>query len=321
MKEQCMQKVPTTVFSGFLGSGKTTIISHLIEELQSQGVQVVYIKNEIGDENVDGQIIQGKNIRTKELLNGCICCTLVGPFIQSIQEVIETFKPDRLLIEASGAADPSAIALMIESHPLLYRDGVISVIDVVNFEGYKDLSQTAQNQTKFTDLLVFNKIEYVDLARKQAVVGYVRELNTHSPVVEAPEGKVAAEVIFGLATSELSKLLASSEGQAHRHHHDDHNHLTEDGITTFHIEFSGKCEKTAIHDFLKSAPGSIYRIKGFVHFTDGTVAITNKVGGRVSFDEPPEHFAQPNNSLVFIGFNILPLQTEVTRQLQLLTKK
>ena len=150
-------KIPTTVFSGFLGSGKTTIISHLIEVLQNKGEQVIYIKNEIGDTDIDSKILKGKGIKTKELLNGCICCTLVGPFITSINEVVETFNPDRILIEASGAADPSALALMIASHPLLERDGVIAIVDVVNFEGYKDLSVTAQNQTKFTDLIIFNK--------------------------------------------------------------------------------------------------------------------------------------------------------------------
>jgi len=160
-------KIPTTVFSGFLGSGKTTIISNLIDELQANNQQVIYIKNEIGDTDIDGKVLEGKGIKTKELLNGCICCTLVGPFISSINEIVETFSPDKIIIEASGAADPSALALMISLHPNLARDGVIGIIDVVNFEGYKDLSVTAQNQTKFTDLIIFNKIELVDIAKKK----------------------------------------------------------------------------------------------------------------------------------------------------------
>ncbi len=316
-----MQKVPTTVFSGFLGSGKTTIISSLIETLQKNGVQVVYIKNEIGDENVDGQIMEGKNIKTKELLNGCICCTLVGPFIQAIDEVIETLQPDRIIIEASGAADPSAIALMIDSHPRLERDGVISIIDVVNFEGYKDLSMTAQNQTKFTDLLVFNKVELVDLARKQAVVGYVRELNNHSPVVEAPKGTLDPNVVFGLSTKELDTLLASQEGQDHAEHHHDHDHLAEDGITTFHLTLPGKCERADLQAFLEATPGSIYRIKGFVQLRDGSAVVANKVGKRINLEPAPEGVTTPRNSLVFIGFNILELKPEITTQFASILKE
>lgn len=316
-----MQKVPTTVFSGFLGSGKTTIIANLVEQLQKNGVQVVYIKNEIGDENVDGQTMEGKNIRTKELLNGCICCTLVGPFIQAIDEIIKTLKPDRLIIEASGAADPSAIALMIQSHPKLERDGVISVIDVVNFEGYKDLSMTAQNQAKFTDLLVFNKVELVDLARKQAVVGYVRELNNHSPVVEAPVGKLNPDVVFGLSTVELTQLLASSEGTNHQAHHDTHDHLTEDGITTFHVNCRGRCNLADLQEFLESTPGAIYRIKGFVHLADGSTIVANKVGVRISFEPAPQQLAPGESSLVFIGFSILGFKDQMTKELNLLFKE
>jgi G3E family GTPase len=316
-----MHIVPTTVFSGFLGSGKTTIISHLIADLQSSGIQVVYIKNEIGDENVDGQIMRGQNIATKELLNGCICCTLVGPFIQAIDEIIEKFKPDRLIIEASGAADPSAIALMIQSHPKLERDGIISIIDVANFEGYKDLSQTAQNQTKFTDLLVFNKVELVDLDRTRAVVGYVRELNTHSPIVEAPQGKLNPEVAFGLSTNQLADLLISAEGVAHREHHEQHSHLQEDGITTFHIPTPGTCTLPDLEKFLTGLPGAIYRVKGFVQLSDGTTVVANKVGNRISFVPAPESTKITEGALVFIGFSIAELEGKIATQLASVFKK
>lgn len=314
-----MRKIPTTVFAGFLGSGKTTIISHLIDHLQAIGEQVVYIKNEIGDENIDGQLMEGKHIQTKELLNGCICCTLVGPFIQAIDEVIATFKPDRLIIEASGAADPAAIALMIDSHPQLQRDGVISVIDVLNFDGYSDLSYTAQNQTKFTDLLVFNKIELVNLQRKHAVVGYVRELNNHSPVVEAPKGILSPSVAFGLSTPELTELLAS-EKTGHTHNHHEH-HLAEDGIETFHVTNSFRYDLAAVEEFLQKLPGAVYRVKGFIQVADGKQSVINKVGKRITLEEVPENVNFVGTSVVFIGFKILRLKDEITKRFDSLVKK
>ncbi len=302
------QKIPTTVFSGFLGSGKTTIISNLIDTLQKNGEQVVYIKNEIGNTDIDTKILQGKGIKTKELLNGCICCTLVGPFISSITEVVETFAPDRIIIEASGAADPSALALMISSHPLLERDGVISIIDVINFEGYKDLTITAQNQTKFTDLIVFNKIELADMQQKKAVVGYVRELNNHSPIVEAPKGIIAPEVVFGLNTTELEKLLL----QNHETHTD---HIHEDEIQAFTIKLEHTATLSNLESFLQTLPKNIFRTKGYVTINQGEVFIFNTVGKRTTFTQAPSNFKTEAQAgiIVCIGYHANAFQIETTQ--------
>lgn len=312
-----IKKIPTTVFSGFLGSGKTTIITSLIEELQAKKQQVVYIKNEIGDTDIDGKVLEGKGIKTKELLNGCICCTLVGPFINSINEIVETFSPDRIIIEASGAADPSALALMISSHPRLERDGVIGIIDVVNFEGYKDLTVTAQNQTKFTDLLVFNKIELADTNQKKAVVGYVRELNSHSPIVEAANGKISPEIIFGLGSKELSQLLEDSEHNSNKENHD---HIKEDQIQTFNLEPQGKFNKQELENILKQAPKNIFRIKGFVELDDGKSYLLNTVGKRTDFAPLENKNIGKKNLIIFIGFMANSHKDEVLKTIEAIAK-
>ena len=311
-----MTQIPTTVFSGFLGSGKTTIISHLIDELQANGKQVIYIKNEIGNENIDSQLLQGKHIQTKELLNGCICCTLVGPFIAAIDEIIASFEPDRIIIEASGAADPAAIALMIDANQKLQRDGVIAIIDVVNFEGYKDISQTARNQAAFTDLIVFNKIELADLAQKQAVVGYVRELNNHSPIVEAPRGIISSAVVFGTDRQELNELLRSfsqeastPESSMHVHHaHADH--LTVDGIDSVVVRFSSPPTKESLLQYLKQLPPPVFRVKGIIVLADGTPVVVDKVGARSQLSSlPAGHILDPaHQALVLIGFHVVELE-------------
>ena len=319
MAVQLPTAVPTTVFTGFLGSGKTTIISHLIDELQAKGEQVIYIKNEIGDENIDAALMKGKNIETKELLNGCICCTLVGPFIAAVDEIIGKFKPTRIIIEASGAADPAALALMIDSQPNLYRDGVIAIIDVVNFDGYIDISITAQNQTKFTDLIVFNKVEMVDLQRKQAVVGYVRELNTHAPIVEAPNGILLSNVAFGLSTKELDSLLASTgfdETEIEHGHHPHEDHLTQDGIQSFVLKLPEEVSVDQLKKFFESLPKSVYRVKGIINFSSGETKLINKVGVRTDFTnvETDKHTAQ-KNILIIIGFSFLRTKEEIQQLL------
>lgn len=306
--------IPTTIITGFLGAGKTTIIGHLIDYLQSKGEQVVYVKNEIGDATIDNTIMQGKHIQTKELLNGCICCTLTGPFLFAIEELIDTTHPDRIIIEASGTADASALALLVSSNEKLFRDGVVTVIDVVNFEGFEDLSITAQNQTKFTDLIIFNKIELVDLDRKRAVVGYVRELNAHSPIIEAPNGKVEPELLFGIGTSELKNLLE------HEHLHDaddehDGLHMEQDHMHAFTIKVENVTNMDAFKKKLEDLPKNIFRVKGFVTDDSGTLFIVQKVGRRVEITPFDQKVEKNVNELLMIGFEIEGLKETVQASL------
>ena len=298
--------IPTTIFTGFLGSGKTTIISKLIDALQKKDKQVIFIKNEIGSENIDAEIMKGKHIATRELLNGCICCTLVGPFISAINEISENFKPDRIIIEASGAADPSAIALMIQNHPKLIRDGVISIVHTTQFEGYKDLSITAKNQAKFTDLIVFNKIELSSLEQKKRVVGYVRELNDHSPIIEAPEGVLDPALAFGVSSKELKELLEIK--------HDHGHHLTQDGLESFHLESKGELERQAFGDWISQLPKSIFRIKGMVNLQNEGLNIINTVGTRTTYVKTENEQEDSENSIVCIGFHIAELKKEIEEQ-------
>lgn len=303
-----MQRIPTTLFTGFLGAGKTTIISHLIDELQANGEQVAYVKNEIGDADLDSQILQGKNIQTKQLVNGCICCTLTGPFIFAIEELIETAKPTRIIIEASGTADVATLAIMVSGHQQLYRDGVLTIIDVVNFEGFTDLSITAQNQTQFTDLIVFNKVELVDLDRKRAVVSYVRELNTHSPIIEAPHGKIPSHLAFGISSVELETLLSEhSEDEAH-------DHVEEDDIQAISYTSQHIFNIDKLKQFLENLPQNFFRVKGIAQI-DNEWKIIQKVGKRIEIT-PFEFETEPSESkIILIGYRVGEFRGEIIRQL------
>jgi G3E family GTPase len=303
-------KVPTTIVTGFLGSGKTTIISHLIDELKARGEQVVYIKNEIGDQDIDGQLMKSKQVVARELLNGCICCTLVGPFVAAITEVVQTFAPDRIVIEASGTAEPAALALMVSGHPLLQRDAMISIIDVVNFEGYEDLTMTAQQQTQFTDLIIFNKVELVDQARKEAVVGYVRELNTHSPIIEAHQGKIPVELIFGTSSKELEEILS----QKPEHH--EHHHLDEDALEGFSLRLTRPISQEKLSRWLETFPPRIFRVKGFLTSADGQQFLVNRVGRRTTIEPTKVQRQTEAIVLLLIGYQATQLQEQLDQELQ-----
>jgi G3E family GTPase len=190
---------------------------------------------------------------------------------------------------------------------------VIAIVDAVNFNGYKDLSVTAQNQTKFTDLIIFNKIELADLQQKKAVVGYVRELNSHSPIIEAPKGKVESEIVFGLNSTELEKLLL----QSHETHQD---HIHEDEIKAFSLSPGGVISLPEMENFLQNLPKNIFRAKGFITTNKDEIYIFNTVGGRSSFAKVPENFKTKNskNLLVFIGYHVNEYEDEVNNKLRVL---
>ncbi len=304
-------QTPTTIVTGFLGSGKTTLISNLIDELQKAGTKVAYIKNEVGAVDIDTQLLAGKAIQTKELLNGCICCTIVGPFVTAIDELVNSIQPERIIIEASGAADPAALALTVSSHPKLYRDGVVSVVDVTQFEGFSDLSITAQQQTQFTDIIIFNKIEEADLDQKKRVVGYVRELNSHSPIIEAPFGKVPPSILFGYNPSNLESLLTSIAKEESQHL----DHVHTDEFETFSITTPTVFKPEAITAFFKEVPKNIFRTKGLFQSPDEQWHVQNGVGGKVTITPLLDKPSITTSTFVFIGKHCKDLEPVLKKKL------
>jgi G3E family GTPase len=320
-------KVPATLFSGFLGSGKTTIINHLVDDLQGQGIQVAYIKNEVGADTIDEDLVRGKHIMTKELLNGCICCTLVGNFYQALTEIVQSIHPDRILIEASGVGDPVAIALTLESHPLVRRDGVVTIIDVVNYNGVPDLNKVSQHQAQFTDLIIFNKVELADEQRKRQVVGYVREINTAAPIIEAPGGHVHPSLVFGIFPSdlagqnkmlELQRLAEQKDAALHAsgEEHDHALHLETDHVENFSITTLSIYDQEKLQTALAQLPQQIFRIKGFVKMgtaENNKMMIINGVNRQIEITDVPEGFVQTEGKIVCIGFMINALRPEVDK--------
>lgn len=161
-----MAPIQITIITGFLGSGKTTLILNLIPQLKAANpdYKLALLKNEFGDLAVDSQLASSNAISgVREMLNGCICCNLVGQLSEALKELQAQVTPDRIIIETSGSAFPATLAMEINrlarQTGQYVLDGVVSVIDVENWQGYEDTSVTARLQAKYTDLIVFNKYD------------------------------------------------------------------------------------------------------------------------------------------------------------------
>lgn len=289
-----MEKIPVTVFTGYLGSGKTTIILNLIKQMPA-GYNMVWLKNEFGDVAVDSQLAKESNIKVTEMLNGCLCCVLVGKMGNAIDELLKQYHPDRIIIETSGSAYPAPIALEIRKmDDRLKLDSIVTVIDAINFEGYADKSYTAKIQAEYTDLILINKHEQVDERTLDQTLDDVYELNPNTPKVKTDHGMISPDLIFGLDTKLFTTQAEVDVANASRnvHHHEQEVEIAE-------LVSDRTFTREQVDAALRALPRTeFYRIKGMIKFTDG-FELLNYVFGR--FDYLPLRQYTGQTKITFMG--------------------
>ncbi len=287
-------RIPVTVFTGYLGAGKTTIILNLIKQMPKD-YKMVWLKNEFGDVAVDSQLAKESNIGVTEMLNGCLCCVLIGKMENAIDELLKTYHPDRIIIETSGSAYPAPIALEIRKlKDRLHLDSIVTVIDALNFEGYADKSYTAKIQAQYTDLILINKHEEVDERTLDQTLDDVYDLNPNTPKVKTERGVVSPDLIFGLDT----KLFTTQqEVDQANHGRDEHHHDRE--VEIAEVIADKEFDKAAVDVLMRKLPKTdFYRIKGMVKFSDGFYLL-NYVFGR--FDYIPLQKYSGKTHITFMG--------------------
>ncbi|GJC81973.1 nucleotide-binding domain-containing protein [Colletotrichum tofieldiae] len=267
-----MAPIPITIITGFLGSGKTTLILNLLPQLKAANpsYKLALLKNEFGDLAVDSQLASSNAISgVQELLNGCICCNLVGQLSVALAELHSTVRPDRIVIETSGSAFPATLALEVNR---LARetgnytlDGVISVIDTENWKGYEDTSYTARIQAKYTDLIVFNKWELCSEDRFDEVLDRVGDLEVDIPWVKSKKGWVGADLVFGVDGG-LAQGLTEEHAHDHDHKGENHSHDHQTEVEVLSVELKGPKDAAVnadkLQSLLRAAPkDEVYRIK------------------------------------------------------------
>ena len=265
--------IPITIITGFLGSGKTTLILKLIPQLP-RSYRLALIKNEFGDVAVDSQLASAQAIAgVRELLNGCICCNLVGSLGDALEQLRVEQSPDRIVIETSGSAFPATLAMEVNriarvtGHYTL--DGVISVIDVENWKGYDDTSLTAKLQAKFTDLIVLNKWELVSERQLEDCVDRILDIDLEvaTPREKSDQGWIDKHALLGL-DAKLAKGFEKDSQHSHSHDHNpDHSSEVEVlSITLTSASQTPGIELSKLDELLQTASkDEIYRIKGIIY--------------------------------------------------------
>ncbi|KAK3359721.1 CobW/HypB/UreG, nucleotide-binding domain-containing protein [Lasiosphaeria hispida] len=266
--------IPITIITGFLGSGKTTLILNLLPQLRAAnpGYRLALLKNEFGDVAVDSQLAASGAISgVQELLGGCICCNLVGQLSTALAELRATVAPDRIVVETSGSAFPATLALEVnrlarETGGAYALDGVVSVVDVENWKGYEDTSYTARLQARYTDLIVFNKWEECEERRFDECLDRLGDLELDTPWVRSDKGWVSMDLVFGIDGGLARGLDEHAVGGHDHEHKDDHSHDHQSEVEVLSIELKssegGAVDVGKLHTLLKTAPREeVYRIK------------------------------------------------------------
>ncbi|KAI9724529.1 MAG: hypothetical protein M1812_000597 [Candelaria pacifica] len=265
------QPIPITIITGFLGSGKTTLILNLIPQLPPT-YKLALLKNEFGDLAVDSQLASSASISgVQELLNGCICCNLVGQLGDALDTLRNDVVPDRIVIETSGSAFPATLAMEVNrlgrETGNYVLDGVVVVIDVENWKGYEDTSYTAKLQAKYTDLIVFNKWEQVDERRYDDCLDRMGDMDVETAYVKSDKGFVRKDVILGIDGGLARELMdsngsATTNGHSHEHAKDHQKEVEVLSVTLSGSNREASVDLENMERFLRTAPkDQIYRIK------------------------------------------------------------
>ena len=235
------------IFSGFLGAGKTTLIKKLIKEA-FQGEKIVLIENEFGEIGIDGAFMREAGIQVNELNSGCICCSLVGDFREALKKVVETYHPDRILIEPSGVGKLSDVTRAVEgvgeTLPVSLNS-FVTVADVNKVKMYmKNFGEFYDDQISHASCIILSRTGSADEKKVAAAVALIQEKNPTATIVTTDWNELTGAQIVSvmdgkrdLVAELLSEAQASNAAHAdedeeeHHHHHHDHD---EDGHECCH---------------------------------------------------------------------------------------
>ncbi|MYJ87125.1 MAG: cobalamin biosynthesis protein CobW [Rhodobacteraceae bacterium] len=329
-----MAKIPTTIITGFLGAGKTTLIRNLLE--QSKGKQIALIINEFGDLGIDGNILNHCGIKDCdesgiiELTNGCICCTVAEDFTPAMEQLISrTPQPDHIIIETSGLALPQPLVRAFNWPEIRSRvsvDGVIVVVDGPavlagqfvadsdaiekqrqddeNLSHETPLSELFEDQMVCADLVVVNKTDLISEDEVEHLLSEISRVSRDgTKAIKSQMGKVDPKVILGLGIG--SEKDVASRHEIHHHHGEDDDHDHED-FESLVLKLPPIDNPERFKNTLREAiiEHNLLRVKGF-----GTVSgspmrmVIQAVGPRIdSYFDRPLNPGEPNDTrLVIIG--------------------
>ncbi len=299
--------IPVTILTGFLGSGKTTLVNHILGS--GHGLKVAVIVNEFGDISIDDKLISHQAQNIIELANGCICCTMQGDLLQAIHQVTDASNDiDYILLETSGLSDPLPVAASIltnEPADVVRLDGIVTLVDAWNFDANLENAEVAFSQLVNTDLILINKVDLVEEHVPELIQQGIKRINRSARMLTCVNGKVDPYLLVDVNLSKLKQhwdVSSAAEyetfdvGRRHK------NDLSEFDSISFesHKPFA----PGSFRAFIADMPANVYRGKGILNIADDDHRrIFQLVGERcvVSQSRPWRRDEKRITQLVLIG--------------------
>ena len=277
--------VPALVVSGFLGAGKTTLVKHLIADAQQQGLKLAVVSNEFGELGIDRALLQeAGGPGYVELEGGCVCCQLTNELLETLQNLWETIRPDRVVVETSGVALPFETLMTFWREPLTEWVGESLAVVVANAEQVaegRDLEGTFEQQVSSADIVVVNKVDLVAEGSMERVESLLQDMAPDAPFVRSIQGKIDTSVVFPPAPSPSNSSKRKSKPEILPHTHE-----------AFEAQELSFPDNITPEDLIQQLqPLKTLRIKGIINTSVGPKLVQG-VGPRIDLSAPPANLPQ-----------------------------
>lgn len=318
------QGMPVTIITGFLGSGKTTVLNYILNNRQD--LKVAVLVNEFGDIDIDSQLLVSIDEDMVQLSNGCICCTINENLVEAVLNILEQEEPvDYLVIETTGVADPLPILLTFlgtELRDLTRLDSILTLVDVETFTLDHFESDAALNQLVYGDIILLNKTDLVSVEQVDFLESDIHTVKQGARIIRSQHGQVPLPLILDVGYNDpkaYTKMLETQDAHHHHEHsehdhydhehtHHDHHHsehLANDGFVSVSFTSDRPFSLKKFQDFLDNLPTDVFRGKGILWFQESQLKhIFQLSGKRCTLDAVPSGTKSPVNQLVFIGRNL-----------------
>jgi G3E family GTPase len=274
------KRIPVVLVAGFLGAGKTTLLNHLLRH--ADGTRIAVVVNDFGSVNIDAMLVSAQVDSMVSLGNGCLCCVLDTSDLDGMFSRLARTKPDVIVVEASGLAEPVELVQMVlaSRHQRIRYAGLLMVVDGAHFAATRAEHPEIDRHLHYADLVVANKDDLLDPAERAALHATLAELAPGAPVVPSRRGRIDPALLFDAApggartvprAQQLSFDDLLREAAAHEAHDpdeadDDHADHLHSAYDTLNLESTEPLDPRAFAEFMERGLPGVYRMKGFVRF-------------------------------------------------------
>jgi G3E family GTPase len=279
------KRVPAYIITGFLGSGKTTVLQNLLSYCKQKKIKPAIVLNEIGETNVEQDLFRDDHVL--EMLNGCICCSIQGDFTKELYSFLtqlsEDEVPDLLLIEGTGIANPLEIVEALTDPLLIDALDLYSVINVVDgskyleyqsiFSSSKEVRTILKSQVTTSSYIILNKVDLINEKSSKKVRKKIEELKRDdTPLVEASYADVDIEQVLErrVKIERTTPIKQGKCGCTAEHHCEDHSHDDNHSFQAIKIDVNNDIDRIRLDQWLQQLPETIIRGKGIVKLTEST---------------------------------------------------